>query len=73
MRYNVHEEDKCVHLFLGYRINHSEYDVLDTIVEWMHSDDECERAIAKRFVEANKDNEEVMEYLWLEEVGDNKE
>ena len=73
MKINVPEIDKNVHLYLGYLGFKGEIAVCDKIIEWMNEEpngvyfhDLCvedHKKMVTRFIEANKDNEEVMNYI----------
>lgn len=75
MKINIPEIDKNSHIYLGYLGNNGPHAVCDKIVEWIKAvptEDmsyfnlrclEADKEMANRFIEANKDNFEVMEYI----------
>lgn len=72
----VPEVDKNVHLYLGFRGFKGDYAVLNKIKEymnehetgdWFHDNSiESHKGLAERFIDVNKDNYEVMKYLYEE-------
>ena len=75
MKINIPAEDKNMHLYLGFLGFNGPRAVCDKIIEWIKAvptDDMCEfdcdclesnKKLANRFIEANKDNLEVMSYI----------
>ena len=75
MTINIPEIDKNMHLYCGYLGINGHRAVCDQIIEWIKAvpnDDmsyfecrclESNKETANRFIEANKDNFEVMEYI----------
>lgn len=61
MKINIPEDDKNMHLYLGYLGFNGPHAVCRQIVEWINKK-KCENETA-RFIEANKDNFEVMNYI----------
>lgn len=75
MKINVPAEDKNMHLYLGFLGFNGPQAVCNEIVEWIKATPtdnmsyfececlKCNKIIANRFIEANKDNLEVMSYI----------
>jgi hypothetical protein len=61
MKIIVPEEDKNMHLYLAYLGFNGPYAVCKQIAEWINKG-ECKDETL-RFIDANKDNFEVMKYL----------
>lgn len=61
MKINIPEDDKNMHLYLGYLGFNGPHAVCRQIAEWINKG-QCEGETS-RFIEANKDNFEVMKYI----------
>lgn len=66
---NIHPTDANVYLFMRYK---NEPDVIiDTVIEWINDEnrDNGKTGMITRFLDVNKDNLELMNYIWIKTNG----